>query len=812
MAKLHVLKKVGVGVLLLMGMVASLVAQNITVRGKVVDGVDKAPLLGVTVVVVGTALGMNTGEDGSFSFTLPRADEIRILFRYVDFAADTTIRVQTVAGQDVYEIQLATTPPKNILFDPLVFTANKGQQSLSKLSSSFDVISSKKVDMQISHDIKDALQQNSGVDIIDGQPSIRGSSGYAYGVGSRVLLMLDGLPLLSPDAGIAQFDMIPTDNIAQIEVMKGASSVLYGSSALGGVINVLMADAPEKPKTSIRLRGQAYDAPADKRLDWDGNKFAKNAGINVFHSRKIGRHDLVGLVDFWHDTGWKHNSASTQGRVQLMTKFRPKAVTGMTWGINASAKFDSSSTFVFWDCYIPNDTLRTFGGDTLFNSLGALSGTASKRSQFLTRMTIDPYVKYLTKKGALHSYRGRMLRSSNTNDTQQSNYSTMFYNDYNYSTNLLDQRLTVVVGGTMSYNAIRGDTLYAGKHKSVNTAAYTQIDANITSKLSASFGARYDKWVIDDTLVNAAPVFRVGTNYEFTKGSNIRASFGQAFRSPSIAERYLNTNAGGLLISSNPELEVEKGYSAEVGYKQGFLVGKGQRTLLGYLDVAGFLMDYKNMIEFGVIAPDTFIFGAIPVFSARNYSRARITGLEITAMAQWTHDKFRFDVNGGTTYMNPVNLNPGVDSLQVDLRNIVGPQGNPTNYNAVGMVQALNSPESAAFHRTDNPAVLKYRSKWLHRLSATAGYGRWNLTCQYRHKSALLAVDQFLYIGVSGSADWDRSHPGGFSLFDFILSSQMSKALQVSVSAKNAFNEEYTVLPGNIGEQRSFAAQMKYVF
>ena len=812
MAKLPRWKNIGVGLLLLLGVVTSAVAQNVTVKGKVMDGVDNSPILGVTVIVVGTQLGMNTGEDGSFSFSVPRQDEIKLLFRYVEFAADTTIALKTIAGQDLYDVNLVTVAAKNLLFDPVVFTASKGQQNLSKLTGSFDVINSKKIDMQISSDIKDALQQNSGVDIIDGQPSIRGSSGYAYGVGSRVLLMLDGLPLLSPDAGIAQFDMIPTDNVQQIEVMKGASSVLYGSSALGGVINVIMADAPEKPKTSIRLRGQGYDAPHDKRLDWDGNRFAKNAGINVFHSRKIGRHDLVGLVDFWHDTGWKQNTASTQGRVQIMTKFRPKAIPGMTWGINGAAKFDSSSTFVFWDCYLPDDTMITFGGDTIFNALGALSGTTSKRSQFLTRQTIDPYVKYLTKKGSLHSYRGRMLRSTNTNDTQQSNYSTMFFNDYNYSTSLLDQRLKWVLGGTLSYNAIRGDTIYQGKHKSVNTAAYTQIDVNVTSKLSTSFGARYDKWLIDDTLVNAAPIFRVGGNYEFTKGSNIRASFGQAFRSPSIAERYLNTNAGGLLITSNPELLVEKGFSAEVGYKQGFLVGKGQRTLLGYLDVAGFVMDYKNMIEFGVIPPDTFIFGSIPVFSARNYSRARLTGIELTAMAQWTHDKFRFDLNGGTTYMNPVNLNPGVDSLQVDLFNQVGPQGNPTNYNAVGMVQALNSPESAAFHRTDNPAVLKYRSKWLHRLSATAGYGRWNLTCQYRHKSALLAVDQFLYIGVSGSADWDRSHPGGFSLFDFILSSQMSKALQVSVSAKNAFNEEYTVLPCNIGEQRSFAAQMKYVF
>ncbi|MFN8395786.1 MAG: TonB-dependent receptor [Bacteroidia bacterium] len=806
------LKRAGMMILLMSFGFAAALAQQVNVRGRVIDGNDKAPIQGVTVIVVGTQMGMSTGEDGSYSFMVDRQAEIRLLFRYVEFTTDTTLVVVTEDGKDSYDVDLITGQRKQVLIDPIVFTANKGQQNVSKLSGSFDVIGPKKVDMQISHDIKDALQQNSGVDIIDGQPSIRGSSGYAYGVGSRVMLMLDGLPLLSPDAGIAQFDMVPTDNIAQIEVMKGASSVLYGSSALGGVINVIMADAPEKPKTSIRLRGAMYDSPRNKALDWDGNKSAKNAGINVFHSHKIGRHDVVGLVDFWHDTGYKFNNSSTQGRAQVLTKFRPKAVPGLTWGINGMMRFDSTSTALFWDSYLPADTLITFGGDTVFNSMGAYSGSQSIRRQWNLRGNIDPYIKYLTPKGNLHSYRGRMMRTANTNDTYQSNYNAIYYNDYNFSTHLLDERLTWVIGGTFSYNTIRGDSVYQGKHKSMNTAGYTQLDGKINEKLSATLGARFDKWVFDDSIVNAAPIFRAGVNYEFTKGSNIRASFGQAFRAPSIAERYLQTNAGGLVIESNPDLKVEKGYSAEIGFRQGFLVGKATRSILGYLDAAGFLMDYHDMIEFGIQSPDTFIFGSVPVFAARNYSHARITGVEVTALAQFTYDKLHFDLNGGITYMNPVNMEPVPDSMQVDLLNTVGPQSSPFTFNALGMVTALNSPDDAPFHREDNPRALKYRSKWLNRLSGTIGYGRWGLTCNYRHKSQILTIDQFLYIGVPGTADWVLSHPKGYDIFDFVFSSQLTKSMQLSLSAKNAFNEEYANLPGNIGEQRSFAFQMKYVF
>ncbi|MBP6722306.1 MAG: carboxypeptidase-like regulatory domain-containing protein, partial [Bacteroidia bacterium] len=185
-------------VLFFLGMTVSLVAQQVNIRGRVIDGTDKSPIQGVTVIVVGTEMGMSTGEDGNFSFLVNSAPEIKLLFRYVEFPSDTTLVVKTETGKVNYEVELVTGEGKQVLFDPIVFTANKGQQNISRLSASFDVIGAKKVDMQVSHDIKDALQQNSGVDIIDGQPSIRGSSGYAYGVGSRVMLLLDGLPLLSP--------------------------------------------------------------------------------------------------------------------------------------------------------------------------------------------------------------------------------------------------------------------------------------------------------------------------------------------------------------------------------------------------------------------------------------------------------------------------------------------------------------------------------------------------------------------------------------------------------------------------------------
>ena len=94
----------------------------------------------------------------------------------------------------------------------------------------------------------------------------------------------------------------------------------------------------------------------------------------------------------------------------------------------------------------------------------------------------------------------------------------------------------------------------------------------------------------------------------------------------------------------------------------------------------------------------------------------------------------------------------------------------------------------------------------------SVGYRAFNLTCNYRYKSAVLAIDQFLYAAIPGASDWVKAHPKGYGLVDIIASAQVTKGFQIALSAENAFNREYVILPGIIGEQRNFNIQMKYVF
>ncbi len=803
-----------------------LLAQNVTISGHVFEEDGETKVVGATVQVIGTVNGGNTDENGAFFFSTKRIDTIRVLFRYFG-QNDTVVKVVTLPNQKDYTIDMVFGENTGIIMGDQVITAGRHVQNLEDVVGSMEIINPSKVDLQASGNIEDALQMGSGVDIIDGQPNIRGSSGYAYGVGSRVMVMLDGLPLLSPDASFAQFDLIPTDNISQIEIQKGAASVLYGSSALGGVINVLTADAPRKPKTSIRLRGQLHGPPADPRLDWDGSKMATTYGIHLFHTRKIGMQDITLLGDFWRSSGWRANTPEINGRLMAMTKWRTKSIPGLTIGLNGSYRVDSSTTFLFWDSYLPDTSVTPFGSSNSYSSAGALTGDQTTRRQLIQRFTVDPSVKYLTKNGQVHVFRSRVMRSSNINDTQQSSLNTLWYNDYQYTRQFWDDRITLVAGGTATLSFVNGDSLYGGSidsldddpgsHKSRNLAAYIQADIAATDKLNLTFGARYDHFLIDGSIRESSPILRAGANYEIRKGTNVRASFGQAFRSPSIAERFTSTAAGGLVIDPNPEIQVEKGWSAEVGIRQGLRFvspTNKKKYLAGFVDLAGFVMDFNNMVEFGVKPPETAVFPPPPpIFQARNVADARIMGIEATSFFEVGFDNFFFNINGGVTWIDPVNLNGIEDSTKlVDLLNTLGPQDAPFTAEAFGMYITYNLPPDDPRARTDNPVFLKYRSTWVNRFSATVGYNKISLTGNYRYKSEIKSVDQFLFIAIPGSADFVKSHPGGFTVVDFIVGVEVIDGMKLSLNIENAFNEEYIQLPGLISEQRNFTLQWKYVF
>jgi len=495
-----------------------------------------------------------------------------------------------------------------------------------------------------------------------------------------------------------------------------------------------------------------------------------------------------------------------------MTKFRPEKVPGLTIGLNATVNIDSAGSILYWESYYPYPLQGANGEDSITVG-GALTPTSDNggfRKQLNTLFAIDPSIKYLTKNGDLFWYRGRMLRNSNRNNTNQSSTNYIFYNDLIYQTTIFD-KVSWVVGATYSYSIANGDSLYGGRHDGDADGIYTQFDAKF-GKLNTSLGLRYQSVRIDTLERESRPVFRAGLNYEIRKGTNVRASFGQAFRVPTVAERYAATAGGAILIDPNPNIQSEYGYSTELAFRQGYK-GKGVKSkFLGYLDIAAFVMDYQNMVEFGinevefVSRPDGTL-GFQGRFSSKNVANARISGLEITTLNsfEWKNGLF-LNVSGGVTLTNPVDLNAVPEEQQMDLS---GFNSRGDAFDFLEFTKAVNQIDDST--KVDQPQTLKYRSRTLIRASGTIGYKGLSLTANYRKKSFVESVDQFLYLVVADLNDFRSRYPNGFDVLDVIAAYDFGRG-QISLAVDNVFNEEYMIVPGFLAPQRKATMQLMLRF
>jgi iron complex outermembrane receptor protein len=801
------------------GLFCAISAQKLTVKGKITDRSNNKALMSATVAAPSLGAGAYSEEDGTYSFEIaPQgADSIELEVKFLGYLPEKT--KVAVGGKSEIEQDFILTP-EDYQAEAVVITASRGfEQAQSDVPISIEVVKQDFVNRLSTPSINAVIEQIPGVDNLDGQINIRGSSGYAYGVGSRVMVMMDGLPLLSGDAGAAELSLIPVDNIAQIEVIKGASSVLYGSGSVGGVINVITARPDEKPKTSLRFRQAIYDRPANPALDWDGSSSAYQTSMHVFHSRRIGDVDVTLQTDLIKDSGYRLGTDKEELRGLIMTRWHPKKIPGLNLGVNMSTRQDSSGATLYWRSYHPDTTLIFEPGTdepiNRFITGGGLTPTedgGATRKQITRRYTVDPYIKYLTQSGHLFWYRGRFLSNNNQNNTGQGSQNYIFYNDFMHQ-KTIGKRLNWTSGVTYTAAQAKADSLYQGTKRGNSLGIYTQVDGKIGDRLNVTVGGRLETVQIDTLARETQPVFRVGANYKIAQGTNVRVNFGQAFRVPSVAERYANTAGGGILVQPNPNLKSEKGFSGEIGFRQGFrTTGTANSFLQGYIDVAGFVTDLNNMVEFGLkevqftFDPATGL-NQTGVFRTVNVSHARTTGVEFTIGVQGQQGDWFGSLNGGLTLLDPVNLNAVAPENQLDLTTFEDDfEAAQNSGNLLALLEVIGRLNDTT--KADNPETLKYRNRTMVRASGSIGFRKFTFTSNFRYRSFMENIDQYLYIVVPDLNDFRRDvNPNGNTVFDFIFAYRPTESSELSLNVSNAFNEEYLVIPGRLAEQRKFTFQ-----
>lgn len=720
---------------------ASHFAQAQVLKGTILDYETQQPLAGVTIIF-DTNQSSISDQSGRFFITKKKNTIAELRLSMVGYQTKSI----TVAsdGSDLGSITLV---PKSDMLNEVVVSAGRYEQNINEVAVSMQTINPKQLTQNNSADAQDMVERVSGVNTLKGQVNIRGNAGFSYGAGSRVLVLVDDMPLLAADAGDVKWSYLPIENVSQVEIIKGASSALFGSSAMGGIIHFRTAYPSTKPKTKLMSIGNVYGKPASPvEPAWAAGKNPILANVSALHSRQIGNWDLVLGANLTRDESYRLQEYSRRARINANIRYRFKKE-GWFAGVNFNAMRDSSGVFLFWK----NDTL----------ALVPAPNTAAR--QLNKRINIDPYITYAPNANQKHSLRNRIFHTNALSNKGFSTLATLYYNEYQFQQrfNFRFAEQTVLTSGVTSVqNRIASDSLY-GRHQSGNQAVYVQLDQKI-KRLNYTIGGRFERFVINTDGAIYFPIFRAGVNYQVAEATFLRASAGQGFRTPSVAERYSTASAGGLSVFPNPRLGSEQGFSTELGVRQGLAVGTGFK---GVIDVAAFATRYKNMVEFLPV-----LIGGGFGFQAQNIGNTQILGIETNLIAEGSFGVFKPNFSIGYTYINPTE-------------------------------------------RTDAAKTLKYRYKHLVRADMELNYKKLSFGTNLLYNSFMDRIDDIFINFVPGVGNFRTKYAGQGNLIVALRANYSFKNnMKLGFVCRNLTNELYMPVPGNLGEPRSFGLNLSYEF
>jgi outer membrane receptor protein involved in Fe transport len=381
----------------------------------------------------------------------------------------------------------------------------------------------------------------------------------------------------------------------------------------------------------------------------------------------------------------------------------------------------------------------------------------------------------------------------------------------------------------MTYEHLSNVSPVTGDHRSDNAGLFFQYDRKFFDKLNISLGVRLEYYRVDSLYKEAEtgflglnipfkPVFRGGLNYQLSDYTFIRGSFGQGYRYPSITEKFVYKDIGGIAAFPNHDLKPESGFNAEVGIKQGYKLG----GFMGFLDVAAFYTYYKDMIEFqfGLFNTQTYDYvtnlseavtmilnGQMPGLGTRfaNVDRAKIYGIDLSVNGLCNiSPESKLTYNLGYVFIAPIDADWKEKAEQES-------------------VDPLDMKD-----KSNDSRYLKYRQK--HSLKGVFDF-QWNrldIGTNMTYKTKTMAVDYFMVderqkdqpdimdlvrgMIFPGLHDYWEEHNTGYFTVDLRLGVKVSNNIQLWGMFNNVLNTEYTIRPMDVAAPRTFVFQLNARF
>ena len=662
----------------------------------------------------------------------------------------------------------------------LVVTATRTERKLSNVAVPVQVISKRSITQSGSIRLNDILSEQTGLYITSGGAT-SSAGGGVFGNGVQLqglspdytLILLDGEPIIGRQGGVIDLSRLSVGNIKKIEIVKGPSSSLYGSEAMGGVVNIITEQAQwNKLDASFRYgRFNSTDAnltAAIKKQKWGLQLFGNRNSSEGFDLDKTAPGKTID----------PYKSYTAQSRFNFYPTQKTK--------ISLSGRY-----------YNEKQDNHFLTQDISTGNMIAITGDGRVKDMNLNPVITQQFNNNL--RSSMRFYFSRYeYEQTLLNDADKSHYYYDFFQqDFYRVENQTD--INLPAGNFLSVGAglvaeKLNTTRYAGKRSNDIRYAFIQDEWRASEQFTLIGGLRYD----DNSAYQSRLSPKLAGQFRINDKLRINASYGAGFKAPDFRQlflNFLNTAAGGYVVYGANEITISE---LETQKQQGILsdilprayqlallkpeISKGFNAGVQYdvnnklhVGVNFFRNDIDNLIQVDIIA---FRSNAAAVYSYFNVNEAYTQGAEFNSSYQLSSS---FQIQGGYQFLMTADK---ADIKRIQGRNV--------------FARDLQTGEAYRVSRSDY-AGLPNRSK--HMANAKLFYDNekkgWSASLRVIYKSRWGTYDK----DGNGIINREDEFAKGSALIN-INAAKTIKAFRLQAGIDNLFNDKDEInLPGQPGIQ-----------
>lgn len=430
--------------------------------------------------------------------------------------------------------------PKNLEQVTVTGSYLPGYQSNSIYN--IDVLNRADIEKRGAVNIKDLLSQELNMRIAN--DGVLGSSLSIQGVsGEHLKFLIDGIPVIGRQNGNIDLNQLNLQNIERVEVVKGPMSVLYGTDALGGVVN-LITKSNSKQKFSGSLNGY-YESTGQYNADFSAGWGLKKSSITIDGGRNF--FDGWSKEDTSRSKQWLPKEQYF-GNIKVSQVFN-KVKIGFQSGYFKETVYNQSNVTIN-----PN---YAYAIDQLYNT-ERFTNQFTLENRFSDSSSLQLVGAYSYYRYIKNTYAKDMVAlteqlTPDTNDDDTTKFNSTFARAV--FTHTFNKKLTLISGSDFNSESAFGKKIDGSTHSFTDIGVFANLDYNVSEvftvrpSIRGIYNSQYDAPLVPTINV----MFKPSSKFIF------RASYSVGFRAPSLKEQHLNFNDNGVHnIQGNPNLNAEK--------------------------------------------------------------------------------------------------------------------------------------------------------------------------------------------------------------------------------------------------------------